>query len=106
MRSPSSRPGAFAVVLELIPADARAEVVTAQLAIPTIGIGAGSGCDGQILVSYDMLGLFDQAVPSFVKQYAQLAETIASATRSYVDEVRNGQFPRPRLREPEPELKR
>jgi len=86
--------GAFAVVLEAIPADL-ARKVTEQLAIPTIGIGAGPHCDGQILVSYDMLGLFDQFIPSFVKQYAHLAETILTATQKYADDVREGRFPEP-----------
>jgi 3-methyl-2-oxobutanoate hydroxymethyltransferase len=62
--------------------------------VPTIGIGAGPECDGQILVSYDMLGLFDRFVPSFVHQYAQLAESIVDATRTYVDDVHAGRFPR------------
>jgi 3-methyl-2-oxobutanoate hydroxymethyltransferase len=86
------RAGAFALVLEAVPAEA-ARLVTAQIAIPTIGIGAGPHCDGQILVSYDMLGLFDEFVPSFVKQYARLAETILDATHTYVDDVRTGRFP-------------
>ena len=86
------RAGAFAVVLESIPA-ALARTVTARLAVPTIGIGAGPECDGQILVSYDMLGLFDRAVPPFVKQYAQLASTIAAATQAYVEDVREGRDP-------------
>ena len=84
--------GAFALVLEAVPADA-ARLVTSQLTIPTIGIGAGPDCDGQVLVSYDMLGLFDQFVPSFVKQYARLAETILDATNAYADDVRAGRFP-------------
>src|SRR4051794_12272010 len=73
--------GAFAVVLESIP-DAAAEAVTSRLKIPTIGIGAGPHCDGQVLVSYDMLGLFDAFVPPFVKQYAQLGESILSAAEN------------------------
>jgi 3-methyl-2-oxobutanoate hydroxymethyltransferase len=84
--------GAFAVVLEAIP-DAVAEVVTSRLHIPTIGIGAGPHCDGQVLVSYDMLGLFDTFVPPFVKQYAQLGNTILSASKTYADDVRQGMFP-------------
>lgn len=86
--------GVFALVLEAVPAEA-ARIVTEQLTIPTIGIGAGPDCDGQILVSYDMLGLFDQFVPSFVKQYARLAETILDATHGYADDVRAGRFPQP-----------
>jgi 3-methyl-2-oxobutanoate hydroxymethyltransferase len=84
--------GTFALVLEAVPAEAAA-LVTAQLKIPTIGIGAGPECDGQILVSYDMLGLFDEFVPSFVKQYARLAETILDATQTYAADVRAGRFP-------------
>lgn len=86
--------GAFAVVLEAISADV-ARRVTDHISIPTIGIGAGPHCDGQILVCYDMLGLFDEFVPSFVKQYAHLAETILSATQAYADDVRAGRFPQP-----------
>ena len=86
--------GAFAVVLEAIPDDV-AEVVTSRLRIPTIGIGAGPHCDGQVLVSYDMLGLFDTFVPPFVKQYAQLGETIRSAAKNYISDVRCGDFPQP-----------
>ena len=84
--------GAFAVVLESIPHDV-ARAVTTALAIPTIGIGAGPDCDGQVLVSYDMLGLFDGFVPSFVRQYAQLSETVVEAARAYVDDVRTRRFP-------------
>lgn len=84
--------GAFAIVLESIPADLAASV-TRSLTVPTIGIGAGPDCDGQVLVSYDMLGLFDGFVPSFVKQYARLSETVVEAARTYVDEVKGGQFP-------------
>jgi 3-methyl-2-oxobutanoate hydroxymethyltransferase len=85
--------GAFAVVLEAIPDDV-AEAVTSRLKIPTIGIGAGPHCDGQILVSYDMLGLFDTFVPPFVKQYAQLGETILQAAKSYSREVREHEYPK------------
>jgi 3-methyl-2-oxobutanoate hydroxymethyltransferase len=84
--------GAFALVLESIPEDV-AKTVSAALEIPTIGIGAGPHCDGQVLVSYDMLGLFDRFVPSFVKQYANLAETVQAATRAYVEDVREGRYP-------------
>jgi 3-methyl-2-oxobutanoate hydroxymethyltransferase len=83
--------GAFAVVLEAIPPEL-ARQVTSRVSIPTIGIGAGADCDGQILVSYDMLGLFDRP-PAFVRQYAQLAAEIAAATEAYVDDVRAGRFP-------------
>ena len=84
--------GAFAVVLESIPADVAANV-TRELAIPTIGIGAGPDCDGQILVSYDMLGLFDGFVPSFVHQYAKLGDAVVAATREYAADVRAGRYP-------------
>ena len=84
--------GAFAIVLESIPADL-ARLVTSRTTVPTIGIGAGVECDGQVLVSHDMLGLFDKFVPSFVKQYANLADTIVNATRAYADDVRTGKFP-------------
>lgn len=84
--------GAFALVLESVPADVAA-TVTRELTIPTIGIGAGPDCDGQVLVSYDMLGLFDEFVPSFVRQYARLADTIVSATQEYVSDVRSSRFP-------------
>src|SRR5437868_6070668 len=84
--------GAFAIVLEAIP-DAVARVVTSRLKIPTIGIGAGPHCDGQVLVSYDMLGLFDTFVPQFVRQYAQLGELIFDAARNYANDVREGVYP-------------
>src|ERR1700752_1019262 len=73
--------GAFAIVVEAVP-DTVAAAVTSRLKIPTIGIGAGAYCDGQVLVSYDMLGLSDTPVPKFVRQYAQLGESILSATRA------------------------
>jgi len=85
--------GAFAIVLEAIPSDV-ARAVTRELAIPTIGIGAGPECDGQILVSSDMLGLFDGTIPSFVRQYAHLKETVVTATQAYIDDVRAGRFGR------------
>ncbi len=84
--------GVFAIVLEAIP-DAVAEELTSRLKIPTIGIGAGPHCDGQVLVSYDVLGLFDRFVPPFVKQYAQLRDMILSAAKNYADDVRQGVFP-------------
>lgn len=84
--------GAFAVVLEAIPATV-AEAVTSRLHIPTIGIGAGPHCDGQVLVSYDLLGLFDGLVPPFVKQYARLGDEIMQAARTYAEEVRLGAYP-------------
>jgi 3-methyl-2-oxobutanoate hydroxymethyltransferase len=83
--------GAFAVVLEGIPADLAKEV-TAQLEIPTIGIGAGVDCDGQVLVMHDMLGLNDWS-PSFAKQYGNLGVMASKAARSFADEVSNRKFP-------------
>jgi len=84
--------GAFAVVLESIPASV-AETVTADLQIPTIGIGAGPHCDGQVLVSYDMLGLSQDAVPSFVRRYADLGVQTVAAAKAYAEDVRTGRFP-------------
>jgi 3-methyl-2-oxobutanoate hydroxymethyltransferase len=84
--------GAFAVVLEGIPADLAAEV-TARLSIPTIGIGAGPDCDGQILVLHDVLGLSDRRPPRFAKRYADLGSLASDAIRAYGDEVRAGSFP-------------
>ena len=84
--------GAFSIVLESIP-DAVAAAVTAALAIPTVGIGAGPHCDGQVLVSYDALGLFEGPVPPFVKQYAQIGELMVQAAKTYADEVRAGLYP-------------
>ena len=85
--------GAFSVVLEAIPSDV-ARTVTGAIAIPTVGIGAGPDCDGQVLVSSDMLGLFDGYVPSFVKQYAHLNETVIAATQAYIDDVKAGRYAR------------
>lgn len=84
--------GAFAVVLECIPAPL-ARKITDAVQIPTIGIGAGAGCDGQVLVSHDMLGLFDNLRPRFVKHYANLGQAIVDAVRDYCREVRAGSFP-------------
>ena len=84
--------GAFAVVLEGIPVQLAREI-TQRVSIPTIGIGAGMHCDGQILVVHDMLGLFDDFTPKFVKRYANLKETIGGAVRSYMEEVRTEAFP-------------
>ncbi len=84
--------GAFAVVLECIPDDL-AKTITAELAIPTIGIGAGPHCDGQVLVSPDMLGLFDAFQPKFVRRYANLGETMRKAAEAYSADVRAGKFP-------------
>ena len=84
--------GAFAVVLEMIPARVAKEA-TAMLDIPTIGIGAGPACDGQVLVSHDAFGMYDEFVPSFVKQYAQIGRRMTEAAQEYVREVRDGEFP-------------
>ncbi len=84
--------GAFSVVLEGIPAEISTKV-TRALRIPTIGIGAGQGCDGQILVLHDLLGLNERHIPKFVKQYATLGESAKSAIRCYVEDVQSGKFP-------------
>ncbi len=84
--------GAFAIVLEAIPA-ALAKTITDTLTIPTIGIGAGPHCDGQVLVLYDLLGLFDDFVPKFVKPYAHLKADALQALRCYKEEVEQGKFP-------------
>ena len=86
--------GAFMLVLECVP-DALAEEITRVVSMPTIGIGAGPGCDGQVLVSNDMLGLFERFTPKFVKQYIKLAPAIKEALASYVNEVQEGVFPGP-----------
>ncbi|GAA1969453.1 3-methyl-2-oxobutanoate hydroxymethyltransferase [Kitasatospora viridis] len=84
--------GAFAVVLEAVPAELAAQV-TAELAIPTVGIGAGVGCDAQVLVWTDMAGMNPGHTPKFVKQYADLRGVLGAAARQYADEVRGGTFP-------------
>ena len=84
--------GAFAIVLEAIPTEL-AKTITGQMAIPTIGIGAGPHCDGQVLVLYDLLGLFDDFVPKFVKPYAHLKADALQALRRYKEEVEDGRFP-------------
>ncbi|NUM46739.1 MAG: 3-methyl-2-oxobutanoate hydroxymethyltransferase [Anaerolineales bacterium] len=84
--------GCFAIVLEAIPARL-AELVSKQLDIPTIGIGAGVGCDGQVLVTHDLLGLFDRFTPSFVKKYANLHEVMFDAIAAYKDDVDRQLFP-------------
>ncbi len=84
--------GAFSIVLEGIP-EGLAQQITAALDIPTIGIGAGVHCDGQVLVSYDLLGLTPELEPKFVKRYAELYATGREATARYVDEVKAGTFP-------------
>jgi 3-methyl-2-oxobutanoate hydroxymethyltransferase len=86
------RAGCFAVVLEAIPPPVAAHI-TDLLKIPTIGIGAGPSCDGQVLVWHDLLGLTTGHVPRFVKRYADLSSTISDALRAYADDVRTGRFP-------------
>ncbi len=84
--------GAFAVVLECIPAKL-AELITKSISIPTIGIGAGNGCDGQVLVYQDMLGLYSDFTPKFVKRYAEIGPQMQTAIEDYITEVKNGAFP-------------
>lgn len=84
--------GCFAIVLEAVPAPV-AESISRELEVPTIGIGAGPGCDGQVLVFHDLLGLFDRFVPKFVKQYAHLRQPMLDAFRAYKEEVEAGTFP-------------
>jgi 3-methyl-2-oxobutanoate hydroxymethyltransferase len=84
--------GCYALVLEAVPA-AVAERISQRLHIPTIGIGAGAGCDGQVLVYHDILSLFEGFVPKFVKQYANVADLISQALTAYCDDVRSGHFP-------------
>jgi 3-methyl-2-oxobutanoate hydroxymethyltransferase len=84
--------GAFSLVLECVPGPVAAEI-TRNVKIPTIGIGAGPHCDGQVLVTHDLLGLTSGYVPKFVRQYANLQEIITSAATRYRDDVRSGQFP-------------
>ncbi|MAR11296.1 MAG: 3-methyl-2-oxobutanoate hydroxymethyltransferase [Blastopirellula sp.] len=84
--------GAFSVLIECVPSDIAAEI-TRQLRVPTIGIGAGPDCDGQVLVTPDLLGITCGYVPRFVKRYADLGSQIREAVTSYVDDVRNGSFP-------------
>ena len=84
--------GAFSLVLESVPARL-AEVISKQISIPTIGIGAGAGCDGQVLVTHDLLGLFDRFTPKFVKKYANLHEMMQKAFVDYIDDVETRRFP-------------
>jgi len=86
--------GAFSVVLESVPARL-AEFISKKLSIPTIGIGAGAGCDGQVLVTHDLLGLFDRFTPKFVKKYADLHGEMKRAFSEYILEVQGRQFPAP-----------
>ena len=84
--------GAFAVVIEGVPA-VLAKIVTERLSIPTIGIGAGKDCDGQILVYQDMLGMYSDFTPKFVKKFANIGEIMKEAFKSYIDEINAGTFP-------------
>ncbi len=84
--------GAFAMVLECVPSDIAREI-SASIEIPTIGIGAGGDCDGQVLVTHDLLGMHSGYVPKFVKRYANLGEQVVSAVAGFCDEVRSGKFP-------------
>jgi len=84
--------GAFSIVLECVP-KGLAKEITAALEIPTIGIGAGVDCDGQVLVVHDMLGLFERFTPKFVKQYARINDHIREAVEKYCTEVKSGAFP-------------
>jgi 3-methyl-2-oxobutanoate hydroxymethyltransferase len=86
--------GAFSVVLELVPSTLAARV-TKELGIPTVGIGAGAGCDGQVLVLPDMLGMNPAFTPKFLKRYADLDGVIRSAVSAYADDVRAGRYPGP-----------
>jgi len=87
--------GAFAIILELVPTPL-ATLITQKIRIPTIGIGAGIGCDGQVQVINDMLGLFTDFVPKHAKQYAKLADIIANAVTEFYNEVTDGSFPTPK----------
>ena len=84
--------GAFALVLECVPSKL-AELITNTLTIPTIGIGAGAGCDGQVLVYQDMLGMYSDFTPKFVKKYADLGAIMKEAFKNYIDDLNNGDFP-------------
>jgi 3-methyl-2-oxobutanoate hydroxymethyltransferase len=84
--------GCFSIVLEAIPSPI-AKIITESVSIPTIGIGAGIDCDGQVLVTHDLIGLFDRFTPKFVKQYAKISETILSSVSQYKSDVENLKFP-------------
>jgi 3-methyl-2-oxobutanoate hydroxymethyltransferase len=86
--------GAYAIVLEAIPPDV-AEAVTRAVAIPTIGIGAGPSCDGQVLVCYDLLGMYRDLKPKFAKRFAEVGDQIVLAMQAYVGEVQERTFPAP-----------
>ncbi len=84
--------GAFSIVLEQVTYET-AKIITEKLDIPTIGIGSGNACDGQVLVTHDMLGLYEKLKPRFVKQYATLADTISKAVKMYIEEINKQEFP-------------
>ena len=84
--------GAFSLVMECVPAELAGRI-SKQLAIPTIGIGSGPLCDGQVLVLHDLIGMTSGYTPSFVRQYAQVGNMMETAISAYCEEVRNGQFP-------------
>ena len=84
--------GVFSIVLECIPAEV-AKLVSEAVCVPTIGIGAGPDCDGQILVYQDMLGMFSDFTPKFVKRYADIGSVMKEAFRNYIEETRSGAFP-------------
>ena len=84
--------GCFGIVLEKIPA-ALATEVSKSLHIPTIGIGAGGGCDGQVLVMHDMLGINTEFKPRFLRQYLNMAEQVTGAVQTYIKDIRSGDFP-------------
>lgn len=84
--------GAFSLVIELVPTET-AKAITEAINIPTIGIGAGPHCDGQVLVLWDMLGLFEDFAPKFLKKYANIRQVISDAVKQYAKEVRDGEFP-------------
>jgi len=84
--------GCFSIVLEAIPAPI-AKIITEKISIPTIGIGAGANCDGQVLVTHDMVGLFDRFTPKFVKQYVKISAELSAAIAEYKEDVESGKFP-------------
>lgn len=84
--------GVFAIVLECVP-EKLAKLISEKLKVPTIGIGAGKYCDGQVLVTQDMLGMYTDFVPKFVKQYSNLCDSIKESTKRYIEEIKEGQFP-------------
>lgn len=84
--------GAFAIVLECVP-EKLAKIITESINIPTIGIGAGKYCDGQVLVTQDILGMFNSFIPKFVKQYSEVGNSIKEGVKAYIDEIQSGTFP-------------